>query len=482
MGEVFEDSLTAEQWSDSAGQSLPVGKLSVEEDELLDPESLRDVSPEEEFEGYTGNAGMTLERWYRHAAVILWPARKHFEVLCDDDSRKVVPVLEQMVARWKKSTSKDAEDQKTQCIGLATAILANWPANPHGRSHHNDGEKDNLLKTLVALGETELIGRFLGEVMVRDVAVDPGKSLVDACQSYGWDTFQHELEALFKNTTIENLERNVRLLEGICLSKPRQKEAWTELCGTIARDVVSALEAIDGESASRDWRSSALDRSQLLSGLARALSATGESELLLGIVSHALALPEKYPLRTVHLPALISLGPWLKKNTKIAASGLSRWVAACREQLEHLTAQAPREPTDFRRAAAISCRCADCAELRRFLEDPHEAVHRFSMGQDRRKHLEEKIRQHKCDLDTATERTRSPHTLVCTKNKASYQAELKTYRQDQQSVASVRAILDSLPPAIAMTSKSRQGESKPKSKTRQRETKPKRKQRADSGR
>ena len=55
------------------------------------------------------------------------------------------------------------------------------------------------------------------------------------------------------------------------------------------------------------------------------------------------------------------------------------------------------------------------------------------MRQDRRSHLEEKIRQHQCDLDFTTERNRSPHTLVCTKNKASYQAELKTYRQDQQS-------------------------------------------------
>ena len=223
MGEVFESSLSAEHWSDSAGQSLPIGELSVEEDELLDPESLRDVKPEEEFEGYTGNAGMTLERWYRHAAVILWPERKHFEVLCDDDSRNVLPVLEQMVARWKESTSKDAEVQKSQCIGLATAILTKWPENPHGSFHQSKGEKDNLLKMLAALADLGLIGRFLGEVMIKDAAVDPGKSLVDVCQTYGWDTYRHELEALFKNTTIENVERNVRLLEEICLANPRKR-------------------------------------------------------------------------------------------------------------------------------------------------------------------------------------------------------------------------------------------------------------------
>jgi hypothetical protein len=67
------------------------------------------------------------------------------------------------------------------------------------------------------------------------------------------------------------------------------------------------------------------------------------------------------------------------------------------------------------------------------------------MRQDRRSHLEEKIRQHKCDLDFTTERNRSPHTLVCTKNKASYQAKLKTYRQDQQSLAAVISIQESLP-------------------------------------
>ena len=296
--------------------------MSVEEDELLDPESLRDVKPEEEFEGYTGNAGMTLERWYRHAAVILWPERKHFEVLCDDDSRKVLPVLEQMVARWKESTPKDAEAEKSQCIGLATAILTKWPENPHGSSHQSEGEKDNLLKILAALADPGLIGRFLGEVMIKDAAVDPGKSLVDVCQTYGWDTFRHELEALFKSTTIENVERNVRLLEGICLAKPRkQKEAWTELCGTISRDVVSALEAIDGEKASPGWRLSQLNRAQLLSGLARALSVTGQSELLWGVVSHALALPEKYPLRTAHLPALISLGPWLRRISRFPLRG-----------------------------------------------------------------------------------------------------------------------------------------------------------------
>ncbi len=213
MGEIFETSLTAQDWSDSAGKSLPIGTLRVQEDELLNPQLLTEVEPEEEFEGYTGNAGMTLDRWYRHAAIILWPGRKHFEVLCDDDSRNVLPVLEQMVDRWKKARSQDAEAQKRQCLDLATAIIKQWPENPQGRSTYEKGERNNLLKPLAALGDAKLIARFLGKVMVKDLATDPGTTLVDVCQKFGWDAFRDELEVLFKSTTIESLPRNLRLFE-----------------------------------------------------------------------------------------------------------------------------------------------------------------------------------------------------------------------------------------------------------------------------
>ena len=165
---------------------------------------------------------MTLERWYRHAAVILWPARKHFEVLCDDDSRKVLPVLEQMVARWKESTTEDAEPRRASALALPLRSSRIGPRTRMGDLTRKREKEITGCKILAALGDPGLIGRFLGEVMIKDAAVDPGKSLVEVCQTYGWDTFRDELESLFKNTTIETVERNVRLLEEICLSTPRK--------------------------------------------------------------------------------------------------------------------------------------------------------------------------------------------------------------------------------------------------------------------
>jgi hypothetical protein len=449
MGEVFDSSLTAEHLSDGEGKGLPIGALSVKEDELLDEEALIDVDPEVEFEGYTGNAGMTLERWYRHAAILLWPESLHFDILCDRDSRTLVPLLDEMVTRWGKS--KDA-DLKAQCLRLAGAILANWTANRYSSIDREDTGNGHLLGSLARLEDPSLIRRYLGEVMVKDAAVDPGKAIVTACQDHGWETFREELRAIMDGTTSESMGRNVRLLDHLCSAKLRKKEGWGELCEDLARALVSAVEAIDKKPAADDWRSAQVDRGEVLARFGQALLASGQGELLSRLIEHALAVPKKYPLTLAHLPALMTLRPWLKKNLKEPSEGLSRWVAACRRQLELLTAQAPREPADFRRPCAVTCKCSECAELKRFLSDPLEREHRFRVRQERRDHLESQIRTHQCDLDVTTERTGSPHTLVCRKNTASFLEDVETYRQNREFLADVRSLEAELPGSQATTS------------------------------
>ena len=72
-------------------------------------------------------------------------------------------------------------------------------------------------------------------------------------------------------------------------------------------------------------------------------------------------------------------------------------------------------------------------------------MHRFTMKKERRNHLEGEIRNHNATWTCQLDRRGSPQTLVCTKNKASYQEKLKTYHQDQEYLATVRSIEASLP-------------------------------------
>ena len=449
MEEVFDTSLTANQWTDREGNGLPIGELDVEKDELLNPESLEKVDPEVQFEGYTGNEGMTLERWYRHAAIFLWPERRHFEMICGRDGRDVVPVLETLVSRWQVAAADEAVTLKAKCLELAAAVVGKWGASDSAsrrvRYSTEPSQPVDLLKILAVLGDPGLIGAYLGGVLVRDDTAEPGASLVPLCQEHGWETFQRPLLAVMSATSLGTIERNVRLLEQVCLARPRKKKGWGELCAALAQGLVAAIEALDRERSAGHWRFRKADRSGVLAGLVRSLLATGQDETLSRLLAHTLANLETYPLRLAHMPALASLGPWLKKNVKQPSPALSRWLASCREQLEALTANLPQEPTDFRRAADVTCKCAECDELNRFLADPRESEHRFRVKEERRKHLQLSIREGECDLNFTTERTGSPHTLVCTKTTASYQARLKIYHEDQKHLTMVRSIEASLP-------------------------------------
>lgn len=444
MGEVFDSSLLAEHIHDRDGLGLPIDSLSIDDEELLEPQALKTVKPEEEFEGYTGNAGMTLDRWYRHAAVLIWPERLHFDILCErpEQARAVVPLLTVMVTALRRADAAAAGGLKAQCLLFASAIISGWP------HHHRNVPADHpgaagLLDALVTLGERPLIERFIDEVLTKDDLAAPGKWLVAACQEHGWQTFKRRLVSVCRGRSPGALERNAGLVEEICTAKPKKREGYIELCRAIAQEVILTLRSQDEEKSSNEWLFRSIDRGRLLATLARAFIAADLPELLEQVAAHALMHPKKYPLVTAHLSALEELQPWLRKNLKAPFPSLSSWVDACRETLEALTAQRPEEPTDFRRPAAATCKCRHCNALNQFLSDPRESIHGFREVQQIRSHLEHQIRADACDVLCKTERRGSPHLLICTKTQASYERALEEYHANLKRLANARTFITS---------------------------------------
>ena len=77
-------------------------------------------------------------------------------------------------------------------------------------------------------------------------------------------------------------------------------------------------------------------------------------------------------------------------------------------------------PADWQRDSQIKCSCQDCTALKSFLDDPTQPKWYLKAVEARRKHVEQIIKQYPNDVNCATQRIGSPHTLICTKNQASY--------------------------------------------------------------
>jgi hypothetical protein len=444
MGEVFERTLSAEQFMDADGNRLPFGAVPLEDDEIVSAQPLSDDEPDEvEFEGYTGNAGMTLDRWYHRAAVVLWPATARFDVLCSAGVESAVAGLQQMVRRWSNAPKDEKTSLREQCSAFAQRIIDNWPSREFAEYYSPKAEKDRpeLLPLLKKLGDTKLIAGWIQNVFGRDASIDPGKTLGDICQQHGWLSFQRELQPIFERTTSETIRRNARLVARWALRKGSDGER-RELCRPLVHNLVDALEKLDTKKANDDWRLQRLDRAKLLPRLVQACLALEETQLLARLADHVLGLPEKYDLTKTQMAAITRLAPWLKRRLMRPSAPVHTWLKAIQRELESRATNPPLKPTDWRRDASIPCDCADCKELSRFLDNPHEETRRMPLAEHRRRHLHQIIDSNKLDLKHVTERRGRPYTLVCTKTTGSYERKLKAHQVELAHLDVIQGLLD----------------------------------------
>jgi hypothetical protein len=72
----------------------------------------------------------------------------------------------------------------------------------------------------------------------------------------------------------------------------------------------------------------------------------------------------------------------------------------------------------------------DCVALQAFIDDPVERVLKFTVKKERRQHLHQTIDRYKLDMTHVTLRQGKPQTLVCTKDRRTFEARLKEYRME----------------------------------------------------
>jgi hypothetical protein len=79
LNELVDDEITLGWWSTPDGSDGEVIRLGLDGHEVCAVTPTRSLTPyETAYEGYMGNYGNTFDRWYRRAAVVVWPKDKGF--------------------------------------------------------------------------------------------------------------------------------------------------------------------------------------------------------------------------------------------------------------------------------------------------------------------------------------------------------------------------------------------------------------------
>ena len=445
MGEIIDTSLTASQWSDRHGNARQFGEMPVDEDEVVTGDALDDGEPsEEEFEDYTGNAGLTLERWYHRAAIVIWPRERHFAVLCGAGTQAAIGGLEAMVKGLRRGSKEQREATRRDGLQFAGAIIDGW--KPPGTTWFGDSDakvdRSLFSKLLCKLDDPGLMRRYLSEILPNDGSAELHREFAKLCRRHGLSGFEAELAQAIDAASEATMLRNAQLLHLLC-RQPDHDRGGVAVCTRLCASAVAELERFDGQPPKNAWELRKLDRTALLVTLVSAMLEIGTQRPLRKLIDHTLAHREHYELTDTHLAAIFKLEPRLGTPSP-PGKAIAHWLSACRRELRKRTARAPQAPTDYRRDAKLSCKCADCRALSRFLANPNERECRMPLNKDRRRHLHGIIESDRCDVTHVTERRGRPFTLVCTKTTASHERACKAFERDKRNLSRIVGIEEGL--------------------------------------
>ena len=438
MGEIIDTSLTASHWSDRHGNARQFGEMTVNDDEVVTGDALDDGEPsEEEFEDYTGNAGLTLERWYHRAAIVLWPRERHFAVLCDAGTQAAIGGLEALVKVLRRGSREQREAARRDGLQFAGAIIDGWKSIGTRWVGDRDDKADRSVfsKLLCKLDDPGLMRRFLSEIVPNDGSAELHHEFAKLCRRHGLSGFEAELTQAIDAPSEATLLRNAQLLHLLCRQSDHDK-GDAAVCTRLCESAVVALERFDGQTPKNARGFRTLDRTALLVTLVSSMLDIGAQRPLQKVIDHTLAHREQYALTDTHLTAIFKLEPRLGTLSP-PGKAIAHWLSACRRELQMRTARAPQAPGDCRRDAGLSCKCEDCRVLSRFLANPNERECRMPLNKDRRRHLHGIIEANRCDVTHVTERQGRPFTLVCTKTTASYERACKAFERDKRNLSQI---------------------------------------------
>ncbi|HRX69893.1 MAG: 2OG-Fe(II) oxygenase [Candidatus Competibacteraceae bacterium] len=435
IGEIYDRSAFLSHWQRPDNQPSDFGRFPFGEEELCPPGSLDNLEPDEvHFQEATGNEGASFERTYHRAAFVLWPRQRRLAVLNQAGLSMTLPCLREMVDDWKQGGQDPASPLWSQAHELSGLMLNTWPRSMGWRSN-SVAESAQILDLLTELRDIPRIEAFLTDISAEGV------------YSKG------DNEALIRAVDLLPAPRAAELIEHIIAGNTRQALG---ACGDLLVRYAEVLQKTGGQAdllpaatllfealpgdpvripeTEKTWsyyRSKVESRSVADVMIALAMI---DAELANRAVDYLLAWPETYGLDAILIPALLTL---VERPESRDSAAIQRLRTACLNHLKARIAEPLAPPSDWARPSQVACQCAHCRELSLFLADPQRESWALKAVEATRSHVENSIRSNHCDLDYMTQKVSRPYSLICAKNRASYERRVQQRDKDLMDMAKI---------------------------------------------
>ena len=432
-----------DEWRDADDGAVEFGRIPLAPGEVLPAGALDGEAPDEKrLTEASGNEGATYERSYHRAALVLWRRNRTADVLLQAGVVAALPYLKQLAAGGK-SPQPDA-------IAVAERMLAAWPGDTQrwdsysiGREWPGPADRIQMIAALTKLKAPALLDRFLREAVASSYDGSENAALLASMNVLGDAQAGAVLSTLVSARMPEHPNECTELL--LALSEN------PSLCfPEVAEAAVAGLDSIgtrDSTPETLDWEPEEHGRplgSQFLENLLRALQPFNGGTLCGTAAEKIASRPEIFSPVTLVVPAIGRICVGRRQKTAAVDSSVRHLWTRAAEFLLLRSEIPPEPPSDWCLNVELSCSCPDCRELQVFAFNPALRVHRFRLRKERRRHLHHMIDRHRLDMTHVTERVGSPQTLVCTKDRRTFDRRTKEYHDE---IAAMRKLVRLAPKA-----------------------------------
>jgi hypothetical protein len=413
LEELVDSSIRLSHWTGPAGTGLEEVSLPVDDAEVCATTPSADLRPyASEYEGYMGNYGNTMDRWYRRAALVVWPHDRAFRNRAEASPAWA---LDDLSARVRAADLAGAR--------ATAATLAPLWDTAAGRAERQAGLFGKALRVARALDDVELAEMLLHPFRIEGLGPTHTAPLARLAGHYGVQWVDGPLRTWFGHRGpraraagqdrpgwLTSMPRLCKALHakgdaGTATAHRLLALSWGWLAETIRQGVAAQPPSY------RDTR---------LSDLGKPLAAV----LAAAAVTEAARLRDEVVrfVRQQGDAVIACLMPTLRAAMTLPADtrrigGFHDLAADCAARLRVRLAYPPRPDDDWSIELPGGCACDLCGTLDAFLRDRAQRTFEWPLAKDRRRHIHSRIDTAELPVSHETRRTGRPYTLVLSKSR-----------------------------------------------------------------
>jgi len=421
MGDdIYDNHTIIEHWSEVDGPTL--GKVIVDESEIITELELGEGEPlEKEAEGYTGNAGMTMEYWYHYGAVVIWHKDEHAELLFQQPTVKRLD--------WLAYYIDHLDNEELNAKSYAQQLLKGFANLKIDKSSYGYKPKNYnpIANALIKLNDTAFIkkeGQRLFTQIFEGIDIAHWSTLL---HHFSPDLFSPIIEEIFPTEEVTLVQHLLGILQTLLNSDKQKVKKFAvhhlnQLPTYLTKIQLAKIKKSDyyfDDTIRKDKISSIIQHLLTLSKVQE-----GKPEWMEHIIATITKkLPRNYVNEVVHPILCQSDFQSLKLTTALKA--------IFQADFEKRTKKKPTPPKTWKRKVPKTTYDEKIWELLRpFLESPTQQTFDYVKNESYRKNMKYAIKRVTIDLETETIRRGRPYTLRLTKTQAAYDKKLKEWEED----------------------------------------------------